>query len=60
MYQYFHRTLFTQDLEGYLDINDQNNAFEVVGGLCQDFFEFREVAEPYQYTMNMHLNMVTQ
>ena len=55
MYQYFNQALFTQDLEGHLDINNQSNMVEVIGGSCQDFFEFREVVKPYQYIVNMCL-----
>ena len=42
VYQYIPPTLYKQDLEGYLDINISDSV-SVVGGLCQDFFEFREV-----------------
>ena len=42
--QYFYPTLFNQDLGGLLTINKTGKVTEVVGGLCQDFFEFREVA----------------
>ena len=44
LYQYFQSTLFNQDIEGTLHINDNGASVDVVGGLCQDFFEFREVA----------------
>ena len=38
IYQYFE---LTQDLEGLLNITNDD---AVIGGQCQDFFEFREVA----------------
>ena len=43
IYQYFYPSLYKQDLEGYLNINHSGNLGEVTGGLCQDFFGFREV-----------------
>lgn len=43
IYQYFNPLLYKQDLEGILDIEHNGNSIEVTGGLCQDFFEFREV-----------------
>ena len=55
IYQYFNQTLFSQELEGYLNISEQNNIVEVNGGSCKDFFEFREVVEPYQYIVDMYL-----
>ena len=51
VYQYLYPTLYSQDLEGKLTIHAYDNIFEVVGGLCQDFFEFREVAN--------YINLVT-
>ena len=44
MYQYFDPLQFKQDLEGFLNIINSN---EVIGGQCQDFFEFREVCTYY-------------
>ena len=50
MYTYFYRkngfvyqyvNSFKQDLEGLLTMTQNND--QVIGGLCQDFFEFYEV-----------------
>ena len=48
VYQYLYSALFTQDLEGLLTMTQNNNTqnnniLQVIGGLCQDFFEFYEV-----------------
>ena len=43
VYQYYFPDLYQQDLEGSLIIDDEGDTAEVTGGLCQDFFEFREV-----------------
>ena len=43
VYQYYFSGLYQQDLQGELIINDDGGTAEVTGGLCQDFFEFREV-----------------
>ena len=43
MYQYVHPTLYNQEIQGLLHINDNNGIKEVTGGECEDFFGFREV-----------------
>ena len=43
VYQYYFPSLYQQDIEGSLTIDDDGVTAEVTGGLCQDFFEFREV-----------------
>ena len=47
LYQYVQ--VLDQELQGYLDIEEEvdvNSKKSVIGGNCQDFFEFREVSYP--------------
>ena len=45
VYQYLEPTLYSQELQGYLNITNNSNILEVFDGLCQDFFGFTEVTQ---------------
>ena len=47
IYQYLYPSSYKQDLEGHLTISHSGSLAEVTEGLCQDFFEFREVYIDY-------------